>query len=443
MSITSPPARAADAGQLDQCANPGLDGVVAATTRLSHVDGAAGQLTIAGFPLEALAGHATFEDVLWLLWFDRPPAPAERAGLHAALAARRTLPPATLALLIAAAAAGVAPMDALRMAAATLDLPTHSALDGPGGLRSHPGQDAAPADGTPAQPMASSTATTAVVEGTELPEDALGIVARLPTAVAAYARLAAGREPVPARADLGHAAHLLWSLGGVAPAPSDVLALDTYLVTVSDHGFNASTFTARVIASTGSDMVSALTGAIGALKGPLHGGAPGPALALVHEVGTPERAEAVIRAKLAVGERLMGFGHRIYRVRDPRADVLGRAAEALLVARGETELLELARAVESTAQRLLAEHKPDRAIRTNVEFYTALLLHGLGLSPDQFTPVFAVGRSAGWTAHVLEQRREGRLIRPQSAYVGAEGRRWHGASGKGGHGAALPGRHIE
>lgn len=398
----------------DAAARAGLDGVVAATTRLSRVDGAAGALTIAGYALEELAGRATFEDVLWLLWFDRPPSSAERQGLHAALAARRALPPATLALLAAAADAGTAPMDALRMATATLDLPA-TAGGGPVG-------DPTTRRGEAASDVGGRSGTR--VEGAALPEDALGVVARLPTAAAAFARLAAGEAPVPSRADLGHAAHLLWSLRGVAPDPAEARALDAYLVTVSDHGFNASTFTARVIASTGSDMVSAIAGAVGALKGPLHGGAPGPALALVHEVGASERAEAVIRAKLASGERLMGFGHRIYRVRDPRADVLGRAAEALLVARGETALLALARTVEETAQRLLAEHKPDRAIRTNVEFYTALLLHGLGLSPDQFTPVFAVGRSAGWTAHVLEQRREGRLIRPQSAYGGAEGRRW-------------------
>jgi citrate synthase len=185
-----------------------------------------------------------------------------------------------------------------------------------------------------------------------------------------------------------------------------------------DHGLNASTFAARVIVSTRSDVISAVTGAVGALKGPLHGGAPGPALEMVFEIGSPERAEVVIRAKLDRGERLMGFGHRVYRVRDPRADVLAHAAERFYTSEGDQRLYDLARNVEATSLRLLRERKPDRRIDTNVEFYTALLLHGLGLPSDLFTPTFAIGRVAGWSAHCLEQLREGKLIRPQSAYVG-------------------------
>ena len=185
-----------------------------------------------------------------------------------------------------------------------------------------------------------------------------------------------------------------------------------------DHGLNASTFAARVIVSTRSDVISAVTGAVGALKGPLHGGAPGPALDMVFEIGTPERAEGVIRAKLDRGERLMGFGHRIYRVRDPRADVLARAAERFYTSGGDQLLYDLARQVEVTALRLLRERKPERRLETNVEFYTALLLHGLGFPSELFTPTFAVGRVLGWSAHCLEQLRDGRLIRPQSAYIG-------------------------
>ena len=188
-----------------------------------------------------------------------------------------------------------------------------------------------------------------------------------------------------------------------------------------DHGFNASTFAARVIISTQSDVISAITGAIGALKGPLHGGAPGPALEMVFQIGSPERAEAVIRAKLDRGERLMGFGHRVYRVRDPRADVLAAASEQFYSNGGDRELYNLARSVESTALRLLQERKPGRRLDTNVEFYTALLLHGIGLPAELFTPTFAVGRVLGWSAHCLEQLREGRLIRPQSAYTGPVG----------------------
>ena len=252
----------------------------------------------------------------------------------------------------------------------------------------------------------------------DCPED---VIAAFPTIVGTYWRLLNGASPVPVREDLSHAAHYLYQLSGEEPAPGHTRALETYLNTVSDHGLNASTFTARVIASTHSDVISAITGALGALKGPLHGGAPGPALDMVFEIGTPDRAEAVIRAKLDAGERLMGFGHRIYRVRDPRADVLAQAAERLYETGADRGVYDLARSVEGTALRLLHERKPDRRLDTNVEFYTALLLHGLGLPTELFTPTFAVGRVLGWCAHYQEQLRDGRLIRPQSEYIGPVG----------------------
>ncbi len=255
-------------------------------------------------------------------------------------------------------------------------------------------------------------------------EEAITLVARLPTIVAAYGRMLGGEEPVEPDPGLGHAANYLYMLTGEAPGEEFARALETYLNTVSDHGMNASTFAARVIVSTRSDVVSAVVGAIGALKGPLHGGAPGPALDVVFEIGEAGRAERVLREKLGRGERLMGFGHRIYRVRDPRADVLAAAAERLYDTEGDTDLYELALDVERTALRLLAEHRPGRNLQTNVEFYTALLLHGLGLPTELFTPTFAVGRVAGWTAHCFEQQASDRLIRPQSAYVGGRDRRW-------------------
>ena len=208
-----------------------------------------------------------------------------------------------------------------------------------------------------------------------------------------------------------------------------VRALETYLNTVVDHGCNASTFTARVIASTDSDLISAVTGALGALKGPLHGGAPGPALETVFEIATPDRAETVLRAKLEAGERLMGFGHRVYKVRDPRAQVLSEACRALAVqASGDEDrkIFELAAHVEATALRLLEEHKPGRRLQTNVEFYTALLLHGIGLESDFFTPVFALSRIAGWIAHGREQRQEGRVIRPRLRFRGPRDLKYDG-----------------
>ena len=252
-------------------------------------------------------------------------------------------------------------------------------------------------------------------------DDALTAIAAFPTIVGTYWRLLRGESPVTPRTDLDHASHYLHQLTGAVPTAERARALETYLNTVSDHGLNASTFAARVIVSTRSDVISAITGAVGALKGPLHGGAPGPALDMVFEIGTPERAEPVIRAMLERGERLMGFGHRVYRVRDPRADVLAAAAERFYASDVDRSTYELARSVEATALRLLREHKPDRRLDTNVEFYTALVLHGIGLPTQLFTPTFAVGRVSGWCAHCLEQLRDGRLIRPQSAYVGPTG----------------------
>ena len=372
-----------------RAARAGLEGVVAAATRLSEVDGEAGELLIAGFPVEELAPRASFEETVHLLWHDRLPRAEELAELRAELARHRALPAAVLDLLRAATADRVGPMDALRMAVGALDLGLSPAdRDDPEGL-------------------------------------ALRLVAAVPAAVAAHHRLAHGLEPVPPDPALGHAADYLRQLTGETPPADRVRGLETYLVTVADHGFNASTFAARVVVSTGSDLVSAVTAAIGALKGPLHGGAPGPALETVFEIGTPERAEQVLAAKLDRGERLMGFGHRVYRVRDPRADVLAAAAERLFTAgSGDRQLYDLARAVEATALRILRERKPGRRLDTNVEFYTALLLHGLDLPVELFTPTFAVGRVAGWTAHAREQAAEGRLIRPLSEYSGARGRRW-------------------
>src|SRR3989440_498514 len=354
------------------------EGVVATSPRLSHVDGEAGRLTIAGYAVEDLAPYARFEEVAFLLLHARLPDPSELARFTQDLAGRRALPRAGFDVLRAAAAAQAPPMDVLRMAAALLSL----------------GRQENPLD------------------------DALTAIASFPTIVGAYGRMRSGAAPVPVRPDLPHAAHYLHQVFGAEPSAERARALETYLNTVCDHGLNASTFAARVIVSTRSDVISAITGAVGALKGPLHGGAPAPALDMVFEIGTPERAETVIRAKLDRGERLMGFGHRIYRVRDPRADVLAQAAQRFYASGGDQRLYHLAQQVEATALRLLRERKPERRLDTNVEFYTALLLHGLGFPAALFTPTFAVGRVVGWSAHCLEQLRDGRLIRPQSAYVG-------------------------
>jgi citrate synthase len=359
--------------------NSGLDGVVAASTRLSHVDGERGELLIAGFRVGDLAEHATFEETTWLLWHGDLPSAQQLDAFRSALAAERALPAATVSLLRECARRSVEPMDALRIAAGTISLESN---------------------------------------------EAIAIVSRFPTIVATFWRVQRGVEPLAPRRDLNHAANFLYMLNGEDPDPERVRALETYLNTVVDHGLNASTFTTRVITSTGSDLVSSVVGALGALKGPLHGGAPGPALDMVFEIGEGSRAEEILRKKLAAGEKLMGFGHRIYRVRDPRAEVLAAAAERLYTRAGDLSLYALARSVEATAIRLLEEYKPGRRLQTNVEFYTALLLHGLGLDVSLFTSTFAVSRVSGWIAHALEQRRENRIIRPQSEYSGPRGRHW-------------------
>lgn len=370
---------------------PGLEGVVAAQTRMSMVDGQAGVLVIGGFLLEELALNATFEETVFLLWNDRLPNAAELKDFRQQLASRRELPAIAFDVLHAAAAQKAPVMDALRMAGSTLSLKT-------------PGESM---DGLDANHR-----------------DALVAVARFPTIVAAYWRILNGQEPVAPRADLSHAANYLYMIFGEEPSPERTRGMETYLNTVIDHGLNASTFTARVIVATQSDIISSVVGAVGALKGPLHGGAPGPALDMVFEVGTEENAEPVLRKIIERGDRLMGFGHRVYKVRDPRADVLSTAAIRLFENDGDLKLYNLAKHVEQVALVLLEEYKPGRHLQTNVEFFTALILHGLGLETDLFAPTFAVSRVGGWTAHCFEQIAEGRLIRPQSVFTGPQDRKW-------------------
>ena len=334
----------------------GLEGVVAAQTRLSHVDGEKGELIIAGERVDSLAGKQTFEQVCARLWN----VPAVDLG-PARLWAFARLPALDLA----------DGMDALRAAVAQLPSDT----------------------------------------------DALRITAATGVFAAAWARRRSGLAPLPPNEKLGHAADLLRMVTGEAD-PVRAAGLDAYLVTVVDHGMNASTFTARVIASTQSDLVSAVTGAVGALKGPLHGGAPGPVLDMLDAVGEPGNATKWLEAELAAGRRIMGMGHRVYRVRDPRASVLELAVERLERAGVTSEHLSLARAVERAATQVLAKRYPDRSLQANVEFYTAVLLDTVGLPRQLFSPLFAAGRVAGWCAHFTEQQATGRLIRPASEYVG-------------------------
>jgi citrate synthase len=351
----------------------GLDGVVAAETVLSEVDGAAGRLIIRGRSLDELAGRTRFEDLARLLldgFFD---------GL-----------PADLASAIGRARSAV--------------------------FDEVPALDTGLLDRTPIEAVRALTARLA--DGDDL-ETALRLLAAPAVFTAAVLRGQAGLAPIAPNPDLPHAADILRMIRGEAPKAAEAEALDAYLVTVSDHGLNASTFAARVVASTRAGLTSAVLAGISALKGPLHGGAPGPVIDMLDAIGEPANAHAWLEAAVRRGDRLMGFGHRIYRVRDPRADALKAAVRRLDAAfeRGPGRLA-FAEAVEAAALEILRASKPDRPLDTNVEFYTALLLEALGLPPSAFTCAFAMGRTAGWLAHAREQATGGRLIRPQSHYVG-------------------------
>jgi|SRR5579859_4321914 len=353
----------------------GLEGVVVADTRLSEVDGERGRLIVAGFDVEDLAGRVTYEDVVALLFDGALPGAERRRAVAAGLAEGRELGWRTLARSGDALDASDA-MDALRTAA------SHLRPDG---------------DGERA---------------------ALQTIGALGALVPAWARRTQGLPLVAPAADRAHADDVLRMLHGEPRDAVRVAALDAYLVTVADHGMNASTFTARVIASTRSDLVSCIVGAIGALKGPLHGGAPGPVLSMLDAIGRPENATAWLEREIAEGRRVMGMGHRIYRVRDPRAAVLERAIAALEAAGVSSGRLALARGVERAAEGVLRRKHPDRPLHANVEFYTAVLLDAVGLPRDLFSATFAVARAAGWCAHVFEQNAASRLIRPASRYVG-------------------------
>jgi citrate synthase len=246
-------------------------------------------------------------------------------------------------------------------------------------------------------------------------EQARAVTSFSPSALAAFARLRAGQEPIEPDPSLDLVEGFLYQLTGSRPDAGTVRALDAYFIVGAEHGFNASTFTARVITSTRSDLVSAVTGAIGTMKGPLHGGAPSEVVDQLSQVGSADHAEAWVREALAKGERLMGFGHRVYRAYDPRAAALRTVAERM---EHKPDWLQLAIEVEDVALRVLAETHPDRPLKTNVEFYAAPVLMGVGLAPDLFPATFSLARHAGWTAHALEQAANNRLIRPDVNYVG-------------------------
>jgi citrate synthase len=357
---------------LKRASAAGLDQVVAAETALSHVDGEAGRLVIAGYDVEALIATHDFEATAALLWrmAGLDPAPSEddvRAGLGAARSEAFRLVPSLLS-----STKGLTVTEGLRAGLSLLpdegDLPAH-----------------------------------------------IRAVGAIPVFVAALCRREKGEAAIAPVARDGHAADFLRMLRGAPASAAEVTALNAYLSTVTDHGMNASTFTARVIASTRAGMISAIVGALCALKGPLHGGAPGPVLDMLDDIGTRENIMPWLRREIAKGERLMGFGHRVYKVRDPRADVFNKTVT--LLTNGNERVL-FARDVEKAALVALREAKPNQRLDTNMEYYTAVLLEALGIPRSAVTAVFALSRAVGWSAHVMEQERVGRLIRPQSHYIG-------------------------
>ena len=356
----------------------GLDKVVAAETALSHVDGEAGRLIIADYDVDTLVATHDFEAAAALLWATAgldpaPSAESVRDELGEARVAAFSLVPVLLA-----ATKGLTVTESLRAGLSLLA--DDDASDMPAHIRA---------------------------------------VGAVPVFVAALCRRQMGEGAVAPVAHAGHAADFLRMLRSEPGNAAEIEALNAYLVTVMDHGMNASTFTARVIASTRAGLISAVVGALGALKGPLHGGAPGPVLDMLDDIATRDNIKPWLMREIQKGERLMGFGHRVYKVRDPRADVFNNAVMLLTNGNAKgTERIRFARDVEEVALATLKEMKPDQRLDTNMEYYTSVLLEALDIPRSAVTAVFALSRIVGWSAHVMEQERVGRLIRPQSNYIG-------------------------
>jgi citrate synthase len=359
----------------------GLEGVVVAETTVGDVRGQEGFFHYRQYSAVDLAERRSLEDVWHLMFRGELPDKAASGEFGRQVRDRRSLPPGVMALLPALAAQG-APLEVLRSAVSVLGAelgwrPTHD------------------------------------IDAEELADQALGLCAVVPTILASAHRFREGLEPVAPRSDLDFAANYLYMLTGEVPSAAHARAIEQYMILTIDHGFNASTFTARVITSTGADLGAAIVGAIGALSGPLHGGAPSRALDMLDAIGTADRAEAYIRRAVEQGDRIMGFGHRVYKTDDPRSLLL-RSVSAQLGG----PLVELSQDVERTTVDVLAELKPGRQLYTNVEFYAGVVMNTCGIPRHMFTPTFAAGRTIGWSTHVMEQAAHNRLIRPAARYVG-------------------------
>ncbi len=359
----------------------GLEGVVVAATSIGEVRGREGFFHYRQYSAVDLAASRSFEDVWHLLVEGTLPDRTDSVAFAAEVAGLRSLPPG-LETLLPAIAATSSPLEALRTAISIAGAE----------LRWRPTHD---------------------IDQSTLRDQSLRLDSMVPTILAAAFRCRLGLPVVPPRDDLSHAANYLWMLLGEQAPAAHVRAIEQYLILTVDHGFNASTFTARVITSTGADLAAAVCGALGALSGPLHGGAPSRALDMLDEIGTPDRADAWIREAVVRGDRIMGFGHRVYKTDDPRSVFLREVARSLGGAS-----VDFAEHVERTAIDVLAELKPGRELYTNVEFFAGVVMHACGVPREMFTPTFATGRVVGWSAHVLEQAADNRLIRPAARYVG-------------------------
>jgi citrate synthase len=362
----------------------GLEGVVVGSTQLSNVEGAVGRLTYRGYDIDDLAPNATFEEIVHLLLYGHLPNRLELEMLKRELGSRRSLPEPLMSSMQNVPKTAW-PMDVLRTVVSGLGL--FSPVNAHG-------------------------------EHLSDVHTAIELIAKMPTIVAAWDRIRRGLNPVDPRADLSQAANFLYMRSGKVPHAIEADALDTYFVLLADHSYNASTFAARVAASTRADVYASVTAALATLQGDLHGGAASASYHALTEVKEPENAERYVRDALGRNERIMGMGHREYKVRDPRARHLEAMAKKLSEHEGNSRWYQIASRLEEASRKVLQEKKPDNTIYANVDFYTAPVLADLGVPGDEFTCLFACGRIAGWTGHILEQLADNRLIRPQATYDG-------------------------
>jgi citrate synthase len=355
----------------------GLEGIIATTSAITFIDGEIGILAYRGFLIEDLAQNATFEEVTHLLWHGSLPTRTEYQELHRGITESHDLAPKVIQHLRNLPRT-MHPMDALRTAVSVM---------------AHYDPDVQ--DNSPEANM----------------RKAIRLVGQTPSLVAAFDRIRNGKEPIMAKPELRTAANFLYMLTGEEPDPTSERALEVYLVLLADHEFNASTFATRVTAATLSDMHSAVVSGISALKGPLHGGANEKTMELLLKIGDAGKAKSTVEEMFARKEKIMGIGHRVYRTRDPRTAELKKMSKAMCEKIGRLELYEMSDIIENTVWDL-------KRLPANVDFYSATVLYALGLSIDIFTPLFAVSRMSGWTAHVMEQHSNNRLIRPRAEYIG-------------------------